>query len=216
MLLLSILRRLLFDVILVNRGKRRCEAAIIPRKSLFSCALPCANHTVFSLSKSQDGNASNQRRTRVNIASVVAIVGNATHTPPRPVRCASISAAASAASVFPSPMGASITMSPGCLVSRAIRTASSWTGRTFAPSGRVNRVAKRSWQDEGMPSGTHACGSCTHDHALSARMRRPDHDWISSSSPLSEKKKSSSSSAHGSVLTRETYLHRCYWQSSRP
>ena len=68
---------------------------------------------VFRSRPSLHGKKFNQACTLPNMASVVAMVGNATHTPPRPVRTHSISAAASAASVFPSPMGASMTMMPG-------------------------------------------------------------------------------------------------------
>ena len=72
------------------------------------------------------------------IGSLVACVGIATNTPPRPNLAARISAAASAAFVFPSPMGASATSKPGAGIDHARSTNSRCDARGCTPSRRVN------------------------------------------------------------------------------
>lgn len=57
------------------------------------------------------------------MASLVALVGNATKQPPAPQRAANTSTVASAASVSPSPIGASINNKPGSDIERASSTA---------------------------------------------------------------------------------------------
>ena len=92
--------------------------------------------------------------------------------PPRPERAAMTSAAASAASVFPSPMGASITSIPGSSIDHAASIALLWTGRIAAPCGS----SKRSWKS----SGRIACATlCCQEgmipafaHPLDARRAR--------------------------------------------
>lgn len=78
------------------------------------------------------------------MAFPVAMVGSAKKTPPAPERAAKTSATARAASVLPSPIGASTIIRPGAVIPLASSTAASWTGRTRASSGSPNREANNS------------------------------------------------------------------------
>ncbi len=75
------------------------------------------------------------------MALAVACVGRARKHPPAPERAAKTSATASAASVFPSPIGASMIISPGDAAAWASRRASFWSGRG---SGSAKREEKSS------------------------------------------------------------------------
>ena len=129
LLLLSILRRLLFDVILVNRGKTAMRSGNNTTEIIVQLCFAMRQPHRFLIVKI----AGRQRFQPAMHSSKHSVRGSHrwqchAYTTTSGTLCI-YSAAASAASVFPSPMGASITMSPGCLVSRAIRTASSWTGQ---------------------------------------------------------------------------------------
>ena len=100
---------------------------------------------------------SNHRNSRGNMASDVAHVGSATVTPLNPNLAAKISAAVSAASVFPSPVGASISNRLGPVTCLAISMAVFWTGRADAPSGSAKLAANSSWLSSGS-AGCHLWG----------------------------------------------------------
>lgn len=106
---------------------------------------------------------------RGNIALPVAIVGSAKNTPPAPKRAAKTSATASAASVLPSPIGASMTISPGAVISRASAIALSWTGRTFALRGRANRDANSSCASPAGSVARHGAGRSSPCQAAASR-----------------------------------------------
>jgi|GEM_PF-4073451 len=81
---------------------------------------------------------------------LVACVGIPTNTPSAPNRRGSTSAATSAASVFPSPIGASMIIRPGAGISSAIATARACASRESRPNHR--RIRSRS------PPGAGALG----------------------------------------------------------
>jgi len=102
------------------------------------------------------------------MALEVACVGSAMRAPPQPNFAARISAAEKAASVFPSPVGASMMISPGRDISRAIRMAARWAGRISAFSGKSNRSSKSRMSLSG-GTGCHGSGRLS---STSARLAR--------------------------------------------
>jgi hypothetical protein len=138
-------------------------------KSSLKRALPCASHTeriVWPAPAS--GRRSSHASTRLNMASLVARVGSATKQPPAPERAASTSAAASAASVLPSPIGASITSSPGPDSDWASWTALACTGRQ-ASSPNPKRAASSDPAGPDTAAARHGAGSASADQAASSR-----------------------------------------------
>lgn len=111
------------------------------------------------------------------MASPVARVGNATRQPPAPEREARISAAARAASVLPSPIGASITRRPAASISRATRTDSACTGRIAGRSpgavGKLNLAAKRSAAAPSTSCARQGAGRSNPRQAASSRRASP-------------------------------------------
>ena len=100
LLLLSILRRLLFDVILVNRGKTAMRSGNNTTEIIVQLCFAMRQPHRFLIVKIA-GRQRFQPAMHSSKHSVrVAIVGNCHAYTPRPVRCAIISAAASAAPFF--------------------------------------------------------------------------------------------------------------------
>ena len=147
------------------------------------------------------GSLSSHLRTRANIASVVAIVGSATQTPPSPRRYAKSSAATNAASVLPSPMGASITSRPGSFASHATRSAAFCMGLGSIPAGRPNLFEKNSpnGSTQGLCSD-HGAGMCALAQARSSLRRSVAASMPSSTSQTSSSGNRSLSLASQSLM----------------
>ena len=123
------------------------EALVNSAYFSFKCAFPWIRRSPFGTPASWEI-LPNQDSILGKIPFEVACVGNPKKTPLRPVIAANSSAPIRAASVFPSPMGASRINSPGCLQLAIVSTKIFWTSRGTNP----NRCSK-AWLDSKDLSG---------------------------------------------------------------
>ncbi len=141
---------------------------IRPRNSSLRFALPCASITEWvPTPPASSGSRRSQSNTRLNIALLVAWVGSAIKQPPAPLLAANTSATSRAASVLPSPIGASMTSRPGSPTSLASSMAATCKGRGSACSGRPNRAAKAG--SGSLATARQGAGNARLCHASSAR-----------------------------------------------